>query len=188
MNRQEKTGFIIAALGLGLICLAAGLAICYRLGLVGQGIRWSRDPASESPSRVQVFTVMRYAKCGDEAYSIREMTKDEAAAFVASLPSTWSVGQSRNSAEDSAIEVVCRVDDFCPEHQRMRLVMMVDGKVSVFRGAKPDPRFLMTQLSSLTEDLLGPYDVELLKKGLVLEDEPGLVDEKVRLYLEGLID
>jgi len=137
-----------------------------------------------NPASVQITYVTKYLKCGDISTVSEQISRDEVDAFIATLSEEWNaVGR-----EDSGIQLLRTIDDYCPFHAKTRLITLSHGYVAVYRGNVPDAKFLIKEYKDLRESNLDPKCRSLLEKGVLVEDEPDVVDEKVRLYLEGIID
>ncbi|QUL98483.1 MAG: hypothetical protein IMF26_10830 [Candidatus Fermentithermobacillus carboniphilus] len=142
-----------------------------------------RQPVPETAS-VKVTFVTRYAKCDDVTTTSEEISRDRVESFISTISGEWSaVGK-----DGSGVQLLRTIDDYCPHHSRTRLIILNRGHVAVYRGTTPDPRFLIKEYPDIRESALEEKCRDLLKKGYLIEDEPALVDEKVRLYLEGIID
>jgi len=185
MGRLDNSLFKRVLLGLALLCFAGALVVLGAIlhrdlvpRLFGEG------PAMEKNS-VRLTYTTRYLRCDDIETITQEISRDKVDAFVSSLSPEWhAVGR-----EDSGVQLLKEVDDYCPLHKRTRLVILTPkGNLAVYRGQEPDPRFLVKEYGSVHESMLEPKTREILRKGYMIEDDPDQVEEKVRLYLEGIID
>lgn len=169
------------------VCVLGGGWVFYKLsGSPGTDIlsRIFHKPSVQATS-VRVVYTTRYLKCDDTVVESEEVSRENLEPFLASISSDWkAVGQ-----DESSVYLLRTVDDYCPVHSRFRLLILTPGGyVAVYRGKVADPRFLEKEIKSLTEANMDAKTRDMLKQGVIIEDDPEVINETVRLYLEGIND
>lgn len=171
---------------LALITLALAAIVAWGILDERPGLRLPFGFQSEpSDDMVVVTYTTRFLKCDCIGTSEERVPKATLESYLASVSPEWRAAGRR----DSKVEFMRQVDDYCSYHARNRLIILQKGYVHVYRGETPDSRYLMREFRELAEGQIPDVKTrELLKQGVKLEDDPAVVDAKVRLYLEGITD
>ncbi len=188
MQKTGLRGFNGLLVALLVLCAFAGGVVLDKVVLKGRSL-WPPITAPSSGDEIQVQYHTLYTRCGDEVIETDSVSRDAIGDYLGAVSTEWQASSRASSGTDSGHHFSRSVDDFCPEHARFRLVTLTGGLVAVYRGKESSqPKLLIRVYRDLPESHLRKTERELLKAGIVLEDEPGLVDAKVAKYLEGIID
>ena len=115
-------------MGLTAICVLCVLIIAAKM--LSRG--WDKLPFYSNPnnrvSTVRITYITRYLKCEDYITVQEDISSAQLDAFLNGLSSEWTaIGQ-----ENSGIQLLQPIDDYCPFHNETRLLKLVDGRVCLF--------------------------------------------------------
>lgn len=162
-------------------CVAMAALVLGKLysgGRFGEGLPWF-NPKTATHSLVTYRTEY---KCKDVIVSTVEVPEVGLDAYLAAVNPEWGKPASGVTGHQFT-----RLDPgYCPDHARFRLICLSGGHVAVYRGKTPDPAFLLKEYKDLPESSLHPRDRDVLREGLVIEDDPDEVDALVAKHLEGI--
>lgn len=186
LRKTGLSGFNGLLVALLVLCAFAAGVVLDKVVLKDRSL-WPPMTTPSVGDEVQVHYHTLYTKCKDVVTETDVVSRGSIGDYLAQVAREWQV--SLSSGSDSVHQFSRSIDDFCPEHSRFRFVTLAEGAGAVYRGKELSQAGLLVRMyTDIPESRLRKTEKDLLRAGIVLEDEPGLVDAKVAKYLEGIID